>query len=137
MEAARTAGTEPVQEGEDIRGHKVLSAYAPVWPFGWRVFVELPVEEAYASHYNSIKRSGAIIFTGSGAGVSARALPISPHGGPARLRLWHTGRITPSAYGGRVATRKGLEPCDGSMLLFARSMARARTRPATRDWAIM
>jgi hypothetical protein len=28
------------------------------------------------------------------------------------------GRITPGAYGGRVAT-KGLELCDGSMLLFA------------------
>src|SRR5262249_53808620 len=62
--AARTAGTEPVQEGEDIRGHKVLSAYAPVSPLGWRVFVELPAEEAYASLYDSIKRSGVIIFAG-------------------------------------------------------------------------
>jgi signal transduction histidine kinase len=64
IEAARTAGTELVQEGEDIHGHKVLSAYAPVSPLGWRVFVELPVEEAYASLYNSIKRSGVIIFAG-------------------------------------------------------------------------
>jgi hypothetical protein len=64
VQAARTAGTEPVQEGQDIHGHKVLSAYAPVSPLGWLVFVELPVEEAYASLYDPIKRSGAIIFTG-------------------------------------------------------------------------
>jgi hypothetical protein len=29
VQAARTAGTKPVQEGQDIHGHKVLSAYAP------------------------------------------------------------------------------------------------------------
>src|SRR5271168_4011650 len=64
VQAARAAGTEPVQEGQDIHGHKVLSAYAPVSPLDWLVFVELPAEEAYASLYDSIKRSGAIIFTG-------------------------------------------------------------------------
>jgi hypothetical protein len=43
---AALAGTnEPVQEGEDIEGRKVLTAYAPVAPLGWWVFVGLPVEE--------------------------------------------------------------------------------------------
>jgi hypothetical protein len=37
-----------VQEGQDLQGHKVLSAYAQVYPLGWLVFVELPVEEADA-----------------------------------------------------------------------------------------
>src|SRR6202166_728190 len=64
VQAARTAGTEPVQEGQDIHGRKVLSAYAPVSPLGWLVFVELPAEEAYASLYDSIKRSGAIMLAG-------------------------------------------------------------------------
>ena len=50
--------------GQDLYGHKVLSAFAPVSPLGWLVFVELPVEEAYASLYDSIKRFGAIIFIG-------------------------------------------------------------------------
>src|SRR6516162_9618163 len=49
---------------QDVYGHKVLSVYARVSPLGWLVFVELPAEEAYASLYDSIKRSGAIIFTG-------------------------------------------------------------------------
>ena len=48
VQAARTAGIETVQEGQDLQGHKVLSAYAQVSPLGWFVFVELPVEEANA-----------------------------------------------------------------------------------------
>jgi hypothetical protein len=40
---AALGGTfEPVQEGEDIESRKVLTAYAPVAPLGWLVFVELP-----------------------------------------------------------------------------------------------
>ena len=42
----------------------MLLAYAPVSPVGWLVFVELPAEEANASLYDSIKRSGAVILTG-------------------------------------------------------------------------
>jgi hypothetical protein len=37
---------EPVQEGEDSKGRKVLTAYAPVNRPRWFVFVELPIEEA-------------------------------------------------------------------------------------------
>jgi HAMP domain-containing protein len=35
-------------DGEDIHGHPVLAAYAPVRPLGWLAFVELPKSEAYA-----------------------------------------------------------------------------------------
>jgi signal transduction histidine kinase len=62
--AARSGQTDTVQEAEDLHGGKVLSAYAPVSPLGWLVFVELPAEEAYASLYNSIKRSGLLMFGG-------------------------------------------------------------------------
>ena len=52
VSAAQTAtgggASERVQESEDIGGRKVLTAYAPVAPLGWLVFVELPVAEAYA-----------------------------------------------------------------------------------------
>jgi signal transduction histidine kinase len=66
--AARAAGAdpsvEPVQEAQDIRGNKVLTAYAPVTPLGWLVFAELPIDEAYAPLYTSIERSGALLFGG-------------------------------------------------------------------------
>jgi hypothetical protein len=68
VRAAGAAGSdpsaEPVQEAQDIRGNKVLTAYAPVTPLGWWVFAELPIEEAYAPLYVSIKRSGALLFGG-------------------------------------------------------------------------
>jgi hypothetical protein len=46
--ATRCAGcrSEAMQEGQDLHGHTVLSAYAQVSPLGWLVFVELPIEEA-------------------------------------------------------------------------------------------
>jgi signal transduction histidine kinase/ActR/RegA family two-component response regulator/HPt (histidine-containing phosphotransfer) domain-containing protein len=47
--------------GEDLAGRRVLSAYAPVNPLGWFVFVELPVDEAYASIYASIRRSAVLL----------------------------------------------------------------------------
>jgi signal transduction histidine kinase len=68
VKAARAAvssrATEQVQEATDVRGRQVLTAYAPVLPLGWLVFVELPADEAYAPLYDSIKRSGALLFGG-------------------------------------------------------------------------
>jgi hypothetical protein len=46
IEAARAGVGEPVQEAKDILGRDVLTAYAPVAPLGWLVFVEMPIEEA-------------------------------------------------------------------------------------------
>jgi two-component system, NtrC family, sensor kinase len=53
---------QQVQEAEDITGHRVLTAYAPVTPLGWLVFVETPIEEAYAPLYASIQRTGYVLF---------------------------------------------------------------------------
>ncbi len=68
VQAARAslAGTpsEPVQEGIDIQGREVLTAYAAVAPLGWAVFVELPIAEAYAPLRNSIERSGLLLLAG-------------------------------------------------------------------------
>lgn len=46
---------------DDIEGGHVLSVHAPVEPLGWLVFVELPVDEAYAPLYSSIQRSAALL----------------------------------------------------------------------------
>jgi signal transduction histidine kinase/CheY-like chemotaxis protein len=45
-----------------LKGRRVLSAHAVVAPLGWLVFVELPIDEAYAPLYNSIIRSGALLL---------------------------------------------------------------------------
>jgi hypothetical protein len=51
VRAALGGTTEQVQEGEDLEGRKVLTAYAPVPPLSWVVFVELPIEEINASDH--------------------------------------------------------------------------------------
>jgi signal transduction histidine kinase/CheY-like chemotaxis protein len=68
VKAARAAGagtpTEPVQIGKDVRGRDVLTAYARVAPLRWMLFVELPVDEAYAPLYQSMVRSGVLLLAG-------------------------------------------------------------------------
>jgi signal transduction histidine kinase len=68
VKAARAAGSgepvEPVQIAKDIRGREVLTAYAPVAPLGWLMFVELPLDEAYAPLYAAVERSGALLLAG-------------------------------------------------------------------------
>jgi hypothetical protein len=45
IQAARAGNGERVQEAK-VLGRDVLTAYAPVAPLGWLVFVEMPIEEA-------------------------------------------------------------------------------------------
>ena len=59
--AANNFGQQ-VQEADDIAGHRVLTAYARVVPLNWLVFVETPIEEAYAPLYASIQRIGYVLF---------------------------------------------------------------------------
>src|SRR5262245_8525982 len=64
VKAARAAGTEaaPNQEAvESIEGERVLSASASVPTLGWLVFVELPLAEAYAPIYATLRRSGTLL----------------------------------------------------------------------------
>ena len=61
---AKVAGNdgEEVEEAEDIAGRKVLIASAPVAHLGWLVFVETPVQEAYAPLYASLQRTGLVLL---------------------------------------------------------------------------
>ena len=63
--------SERVQESEDISGRKVLTAYAPVAPLGWLVFVELPATEAYAPLYAALQRLGVVLLATLGFAVLA------------------------------------------------------------------
>ncbi|MFL5100416.1 MAG: GAF domain-containing protein, partial [Xanthobacteraceae bacterium] len=67
VRAARSGASgeaaEQVKEAENILGRPVLTASAPVAPLGWLMFVELPVEEAYAPLYASLERLALILLT--------------------------------------------------------------------------
>jgi signal transduction histidine kinase len=53
---------EPLQVANGLQGQPMLTAYAPVMPLGWLVFVELPLHEAYAPLYESIRRTGLLML---------------------------------------------------------------------------
>ena len=55
------APAEEIETATDIQGRKVLTAFAPVAPLGWTVFVELPVEEAYQPLVASIQRTALVL----------------------------------------------------------------------------
>jgi signal transduction histidine kinase len=54
-------GQESV-DGVDLRNRPVLSVHAAVPPLRWQVFVDLPVDEAYAPLYLSIQRSAVLLL---------------------------------------------------------------------------
>jgi signal transduction histidine kinase len=56
---------EPADElsgAVDFQGQPIISAHAAVAPLNWLVFVELPINEAYAPLYNSILGSGILLL---------------------------------------------------------------------------
>src|SRR4051794_20877726 len=58
VQAARAGSrsiSEELQGTKNIQGQEVLTASAPIAPLGWTMFVELPVEEAYASLYQALQ----------------------------------------------------------------------------------
>ena len=69
--AARVAHRNGYRKVEDIAGRKVLTAYAPVAPLGWLVFVELPATEAYAPLYAALERLALVLLAALGFAVLA------------------------------------------------------------------
>jgi two-component system NtrC family sensor kinase len=67
VQAARTdsAGTpESTQIAQDTYGRQVLTAYASIAPLDWTMFVELPIDEAYAPLYSLILRISILLLVG-------------------------------------------------------------------------
>jgi signal transduction histidine kinase len=54
--------TDEIETATDIQGRRVLTAFAPVSPLGWTVFVELPIDEAYRPLFTSIERAALVLF---------------------------------------------------------------------------
>ena len=81
---AGTANTDPesLQGARNIQGQEVLTASAPIAPLGWTMFVELPVEEAYASLYLALQRLAIVLAGGVDLRGAGRNIPGPAHGRP-------------------------------------------------------
>jgi two-component system NtrC family sensor kinase len=69
--AGRRNVSEELQGTKNIQGQEVLTASAPIAPLGWTMFVELPVEEAYASLYQALQRLAIVLLGASVLAVLA------------------------------------------------------------------
>src|SRR5690349_3623688 len=62
-QAGRTgADPDSLQGTKNIQGQEVLTASAPIQPLRWTMFVELPVQEAYASLYAALQRLAIVLL---------------------------------------------------------------------------
>jgi signal transduction histidine kinase len=69
VQAAQAKGVDTapdaLQGALNIQGREVLTASAPIAPLGWTMFVELPVNEAYASLYQALQRLAIVLLAAS------------------------------------------------------------------------
>ncbi len=77
VQAIRSASPKPAADRDeatiarDFQGKQVLTAYAPITPLGWLVFVDLPLEEALAPIYSSALRTVVLLLVGIALSVLA------------------------------------------------------------------
>jgi signal transduction histidine kinase/CheY-like chemotaxis protein/HAMP domain-containing protein len=112
--ASGRAGTsddpaETVQEAENIEGRKVLTAYAPVAPLGWLMFVELPAEEAYAPLYAALQRLAFVLLGALGFAVLAGMFLAGRMVGPIQALQTGAARIGRGDLSQRIAIKTGDE----------------------------
>src|SRR3981081_889332 len=104
-----SAGAGSLQSAKNIQGQDVLTASAPIAPLGWTMFVELPVEEAYASLYAALQRLAIVLAAASIfavlAGISLARRMVGP------IQALRTGaeRIGSGDFAQRISIKTGDE----------------------------
>ena len=111
---AAQAGTsvsdpEALQGTENIQGQQVLTASAPISPLGWTMFVELPVEEAYASLYAALQRLALVLAGASSFAVLAGIFLARRMVGPIRALRVGAERIGSGDFAQRISIHTGDE----------------------------
>jgi signal transduction histidine kinase len=70
VQAARAAlagkASKSGQAARDLEGREVLTSYAEIAPLGWLVFVELPLDEAYAPLRTTMTRTSLLLLAALG-----------------------------------------------------------------------
>ena len=100
---------DPADATTNDAGVRVLSAWAPIPGLGWIIFAELPLEEANASLYASLRRTGLLIFVGLAVSTVASLLLARRMVGPIRVLGLGAARIGNGELGHRIEIRTGDE----------------------------
>jgi two-component system, NtrC family, sensor kinase len=108
-QAGNTGGLESLQGTKNIQGQEVLTASAPIVPLGWTMFVELPVEEAYASLYLALQRLAIVLAGASIFAVLAGIFLARRMVGPIQALRAGAERIGGGDFAQRISIKTGDE----------------------------
>jgi signal transduction histidine kinase len=110
---AAQAGTDMTSESlegaKNIQGQEVLTASAPILPLRWTMFVELPVEEAYASLYAALQRLAIVLTAASIFAVLAGIFLARRMVGPIQALRAGAERIGGGDFAQRISIKTGDE----------------------------
>jgi signal transduction histidine kinase len=100
---------ESLEDAKNIQGQEVLTASAPIMPLRWTMFVELPVEEAYASLYAALQRLAIVLLAASIFAVLAGIALARRMVGPIQALRAGAERIGGGDFGQRISIKTGDE----------------------------
>ena len=112
VQAAQAGGdttSESLEGAKNIQGQEVLTASAPIQPLRWTMFVELPVEEAYASLYAALQRLAVVLFAASLFAVLAGIFLARRMVGPIQALRAGAERIGGGDFAQRISIKTGDE----------------------------
>jgi signal transduction histidine kinase len=115
---------------QDLRGRQVLTAHHTVAPPGWSVFVEQPIEEAFAPLAASVLRTAVLLLLGLGLAVAASLVLARRMVTPIQALQAGAARIGSGALDQRIEVRTGDE-LEALAEEFNRMTARLRESYAT------
>jgi signal transduction histidine kinase len=102
-------GGEPASIAPDLQGQRVLTARQAIDPPGWAVFVEQPLEEAFAPVYASLLRTGLLLIGGLALSVLASLVLARRMVRPIKALQGGAARIGAGALEQRIAVHTGDE----------------------------
>ncbi|MGY8708840.1 cache domain-containing protein [Bradyrhizobium sp. 18BD] len=100
---------DALPEARNIQGQKVLTASAPIAPLHWTMFVELPVEEAYAALYAALERLALVLLAASVFAVLAGIFLARRMVGPIQALRSGAERIGGGDFAQRISIKTGDE----------------------------
>ena len=100
---------EPATIAQDLQGRQVLTAFAPIAPLGWLVFVEQPLVEAFEGIRASIIRAALLILVGVALSVVAGLVLARRMVKPIQALQSGAARIGAGELGHRIEVKTGDE----------------------------
>ena len=109
LAAAPEAEWQETQAAHSLEGERVLSAYAPIEPLRWRVFVEEPVSAVFAPLYDAILRTVFLLLAGVAVSVIASVFLARRMVQPVRALQSGADRIGAGDLDSRIEVKTGDE----------------------------